>query len=159
VVLEMEKVKWTARILALAVLALAAWWLGQRLFLTEELRLKRLIATMERAVEQPNFLRLADAIASDYNDDWGLDKSALLLAVRNYRQRYDAFVVHIHDLAIEVAPDRQHAQAVLIARVLAGSKTADPETELLTERLRLFFRKTDDGWKLTRAESPELKFE
>lgn len=32
------------------------------------------------------------------------------------------------------------------------------ETELSAERVRLFFRKTDNGWKLIRIESPELRF-
>jgi ketosteroid isomerase-like protein len=43
--------------------------------------------------------------------------------------------------------------------VLAKQKGAAAETEVRAERFRLFFRKSDDGWKLVRTESPELKFD
>lgn len=151
--------KWIQRILLVAVAAGLVWWLWQRVFVSDETRIQRLIAGMESAVEQGNLLRLEGAIAGDYSDDFGLDKSSLLAVVRSFRQQYDALFIHVADLSVTVEPDGQRAQAVFIAKVLAKARGATTETEVRAERLRLFFRKTDDGWKLTRIESPELKFE
>jgi ketosteroid isomerase-like protein len=151
--------KWIGRIFILAVVALLAVWLWQRLFVSEETRVKTLIASMERAVQTGNFVRLADGIAGDYRDDRGLDKPTLLAYVRAARAQYQSLFIHITDLTIELADDRQQAHAVLIARVLASPRAGAAQTELFTERFRLHFRKTDQGWKLVRAESPELKFD
>jgi ketosteroid isomerase-like protein len=159
VALEVETMKWIARILLAAALVGFVWWLWQRVFVTDEMRIKRQIALMTSAVEQGNLLRLEGAIAGDYSDDFGLDKSSLLAAARSFRAQYDALFIHISDLTVTVEPDRQKGQAVFIAKVLAKQKGAAAETEVRAERFRLFFRKSDDGWKLVRTESPELKFD
>jgi ketosteroid isomerase-like protein len=155
----MEAMKWAPRILLVAAVAGLAWWLWQRVFVTDETRVKRQIAAMESAVEAGNLLNLEGAIAGDYSDDFGLDKSSLLGAVRSFRQQYDALFIHIQDMTVTIEPDHQKAQALFIAKVLAKAKGETAETEVRAERLRLFFHKTNDGWKLTRLESPELKFD
>lgn len=132
------------------------WQAGQRLFITDETRIKRLIGTMETAVEKNKIIALADCIAGDYSDDHGLDKASLLGAVRGVRMQYEALFIHIADMVIEVTPET--AQATLVAKVLTR-RAGGGETELNAERVRLFFRQTDDGWKLIRIESPELKFD
>lgn len=151
--------KWIMRILLAVALAGMVWWLWQRAFVTDETRVKRQIALMTSAVEKGNLLRLEGAIAGDYGDEFGLDKSSLLGAVRSFRTQYDALFIHISDLTVIVEPDHQRAQAVFIAKALAQQKGSTAETEVRVERLRLFFRKSDDGWKLIRTESPELKFD
>jgi hypothetical protein len=150
--------KWLARFLVAAVLAGLLWWLWQRVFVTDETRVKRQIAMMAHAVEQGNLLRLEGGIASDYSDDFGLDKSSLLGAVRSFRSQYDAILIFISDLKVTVEPGGQQAQAVFIGKVLAKAKGSLTESEMRNDRFRLFFRKTDQGWKMYRAESPELKF-
>lgn len=151
--------KWMLRILLVAALAGMIWWLWQRVFVTDETRVKRQIALMTGAVEKSNLLRLEGAIAGDYSDEFGLDKSSLLGAVRSFRAQYDALFIHLSDLTVTVEPDHQKAQAIFIAKVLAKQKGGTTETEVRAERFQLFFRKTDDGWKLVRTESPELKFD
>ena len=47
---------------------------------------------------------------------------------------------------------------VFIAKIVARAK-GTTDAELRTDRYRLQFRKTEQGWKLYRAESPELKFD
>jgi ketosteroid isomerase-like protein len=155
----MEMMKWLGRILALMAITGVGWWLWQRVFVTEETRIRQLISRMEQAVERNNLLKLQAAIAQDYSDDFGLDKSTLLGAVRAFRQQYDRMFIHISDLTITVAPDKQTAQAILIAKVLATTRSSVGETEVRAERFRLFFRKTDEGWKMIRAETPQLRFD
>lgn len=151
--------RWSLRIVALGLLVAGLWFLARLLWAGEQTRIKRRIAAMERAVEQGNLLRLEGGIAADYSDDWGLDKSRLLAAAHSYRQHYESLFIHISDLKVEVEGDRQNARAVLIAKVAAKPRGSGQETELFADRFRLYFRKGEQGWRLTRIESPELKFD
>ena len=150
--------KWLKWVTVAGVTTFVAWQAWQRLFVTDETRVRRLIGTMETAVEKNKIVTLADCIAGDYSDDRGLDKATLLGAVRSVRMQYETLFIHIADMVIEVAPDSPTAQATLVAKVLTR-RAGGGETELNAERVRLFFRQTDAGWKLIRIESPELKFD
>ena len=151
--------KWLVRIAVIGIAAFVLWQVWQRVFVTDETRIKKQIAVMESAVEKGKLLQLADAVAADYSDDWGMDKSTLLGGVSSFRSQYDAIFIHLSDLAVTGDSDHQKAQAVFIAKVLAKAKGSLSESEVRSERFRLYFRKNDAGWKLIRAESPELKFD
>jgi ketosteroid isomerase-like protein len=151
--------KWLARIAGIAVLILAGWWLWQKIFVTDEQRVQRQISSMARAVETGNLLKLEAGLAQDYSDDFGFDKSTVLGAVRAFRAQHDEILIFITDLKITIEPDHQQAQAVFIAKILAKAKGSLGDSELRTDRFRLAFRKTDQGWQMTRAESPQLKFD
>ena len=151
--------KWLLRIISLGLVVVGMWQLWERVFISDETRISRLIGTMARAVEKGNILKLSDAIANDYENDHGLDKGTLLALIRAFRAQSEAVFIYISDKKIEVIPSgARKAQAVIVAKVLSKTKGGG-QTELNAERIRLFFRKTDDGWKLCRTESPELKFD
>jgi ketosteroid isomerase-like protein len=156
---EVETMKWMLRIVVVAFVGFLLWRAWQWLFVTDEMRVKGQISVMTSAVEHGDVIRLSDALASDYSDDLGMDKSMLLGGVRSFRAQYDAVFIHLSDLTVTIDPDQQKAQAVFIAKVLAKAKGSLSETKVREDRFRLYFRKTDDGWKLTRTESPQLKFE
>ena len=151
--------KWLMRLAGVALMVLLSWWLWQKIFVTDEQRIQRVISSMTRAVESGNLLKLESNIAQDYSDDFGFDKSTLLGGVRTFRVQYDGVLILISDLKITIEPDHQTAQAVFIAKILAKSKGSLADSELRTDRFRLAFRKTDQGWQMTRAESPQLKFD
>ena len=151
--------KWLKLILAVVVLGLLTRWAWQHYFITDETRIKRLLATATTAVETGNLIKLENVIAYDYSDDFGFDKSTLIGGVRSFRAEYDAIFIHLADLKITVEPDHTKSQAIFIAKVLAKSKGGAAQTEIRADRYRLFFRKTDQGWKLIRAETPQLKFD
>jgi hypothetical protein len=151
--------KWLLRIALVGIAAFALWQVWQRVFVTDETRVKKQIGVMVSAVEKGKLLQLSDAVAADYSDDWGADKSMLLGGVSSFRSQYDAIFIHLSDLTVTVDSDHQKAQAVFIAKVLAKAKGSLSESEVRAERFRLYFRKNDAGWKLIRAESPELKFD
>jgi hypothetical protein len=155
----MEAMKWILRIGVIGIAAFVLWQVWQRVFVTDETRVKKQIVIMESAVEKGKLLSLSDAIAADYSDDWGADKSMLLGGVSSFRSQYDAIFIHLSDLTVTVDPDHQKAQAVFIAKILAKAKGSLTESEVRSERFRLYFRKEDAGWKLIRAESPQLKFD
>ena len=151
--------KWLLRIAVVVVAVFVLWQVGQRVFVTDETRVRRQISTMVSATEKGDVLRLSDALAGDYSDDWGMDKSMLIGAVHSYRAQYDALFIHLSDLTVTIEPDHQRAQAVFIAKVIAKAKANLTESEVRADRFRLYFRKNDSGWKLIRVESPELKFD
>jgi hypothetical protein len=155
----MEAMKWLIRIVIFGALVLMGWWLWQRVFVTDEQRIQRQISSMARAVETGNLLKLEAGIAQDYSDDFGFDKSTILAAVRSFRAQHDAILILISDEKITVEPDHQNAHAVFIAKILAKAKGSLADSELRADRFRLSFRKTDQGWQMTRAESPQLKFD
>jgi len=151
--------KWLGRFVLLIALAGLGWWAWQRIFVTDEQRVKRQLSAMARAVETGNLLKLEDSIAQDYTDDFGFDKSTILGGVRSFRAQYDALLILITELTVEIEPSHQKAQAVFIVKVLAKAKGSLSETEVRADRYRVHFHKTDAGWKMTRAESPQLKFD
>lgn len=151
--------KWVLRIAVAAIAAFALWRAYQWLFVTDEMRIQRQISVMAGAVEKGDPVRLSNALASDYTDDWGLDKSTLLGSVHSYRTQYDPVFIHISDLTVTVDPDHQKAQAVFIAKILAKARGSVSDSEAREDRFRLYFRKNDSLWELIRAESPELKFD
>ena len=151
--------KWILRVAMVGIAAFVLWQVWQRVFVTDETRVKKQIAVMVNSVEKGKLLQLSDAVAADYSDDFGMDKSMLLGGVSSFRSQYDAIFIHLSDLTVTVDPDHQKAQAVFIAKVLAKAKGSLSESEIRSERFRLYFRKNDSTWKLIRVESPELKFD
>jgi hypothetical protein len=151
--------KWMLRIAVAAFVAFALWRAYQWLFVTDEMQIERQISVMASAVEKGDLVRLSNALASDYTDDRGLDKSTLLGAVRSYRTQYDPIFIHISDLTVTVDPDHQKAQAVFIAKIIAKARGSVSNSDAREDRFRLYFRKNDSVWELIRAESPELKFD
>ena len=151
--------KWMLRIAVAAIVAFALWQAWEWVFVTDEMRIQRQISVMAGAVEKGDLVRLSNALASDYSDDWGLDKSTLLGAVHSYRTQYDPVFIHISDLTVTVDPDHQKAQAVFIAKIIAKARGSVSDSEAREDRFRLYFRKNDSVWELIRAESPELKFD
>jgi hypothetical protein len=151
--------KWLWRVVMVGVAALIIWQVWQRVFVTDEMRVKKQIAVMTSAVERGNLLRLSDVVAADYSDDVGMDKSTLLVEVRAFRSPYDSLSIHLSELTITVDPDHQKAHAEFIAKVIAKSKGGSSDNEVRGGQMRLFFRKEDAGWELIRAESPEAKFD
>ena len=151
--------KWLKLVLVIVLAGFLGRAVWQRYFVSEETRIKRVIARGEQAVEEGNLLKLEGVLTADYSDQYGLDKSSALGAVRQFRTQYPSVFIHISDLAITVGDDRQTAQATLIARVLAGPAEDPAATEIRNERLRVHLRQTDQGWKVFRVETPELKFD
>ena len=148
--------RWFIRLVIVTGVVVAGCWLWNHFLIPDETRIRRLITTMKDAVIQHNLLRLSDAVAQDYSDDFGLDKSALLGVARSFREQYDELIIEIPELAVAVEADHRTAHAAM--RVHAyGHRKNGGESEPVDDQLRLFFRKTDDGWKLTRIEAPELK--
>jgi hypothetical protein len=143
--------------LALAGLLAGGWLWWRHVYCSDPARIKRLIARMERAVEQGNLLKLEGAIAQDYADEYGLDKSTLLATVRTYRQQYESVLIDLREFQLMVEPDSHAATAEFVARVAAKMQAGQTEPEVQDLRARLWFRKTNDSWQMRRAECADVK--
>ena len=151
--------KWFGRWLLIGALAAGGWWLWQWLFVTDAQRVQRQLSAMAGAVEAGHWIQLDNNIANEYSDDFGFDKATVIIALRAFRAQYAAILILITNLKVEVAVDHQQAQAVFIAKILAKAQGSLSDSEVRADRYRVSFRRTADGWKLTRVESPQLKFD
>jgi ketosteroid isomerase-like protein len=145
----------TIAILVAASAAVAALFWAKNYF-SDEARVARLVKKMARAVEDAAPLALAECIAADYEDVYGLDKQSLVLAVQGYRRQFAALKISIQQLKISVENDR--ADAHFLAKATATSRGEGSETSLFADHFHLTFRQTPDGWKLSRTEGPDIKF-
>ena len=151
--------KWLKYAVGLVVLVLLAWWVREKFFISDETRVRRQLAVMTKAVQGSGMLTLEGCIATDYRDDHGLERSTLIMAIRTYRMQYERLLIFLSELTVEMQPDGQTAKVAFIAKVLAQPRGGLIDSEMFTDRFRVYFRKTDGRWLMYRAESPELKFE
>jgi hypothetical protein len=134
------------------------WQAVSNLFATDEKLIRQLIATMKHAVERNKILTLNDCIASNYSDEHGLDKQSLLGAIRVMRSHYNVMFIKLSDMKVEVNAADKTARAEFTASVIAHRAGEGAKLTTDADHVRLFFRKADDGWKLVRAEYPEMEF-
>jgi hypothetical protein len=153
---------WFVRILLACAVALFAWLAYDRFFVSDQVRVRRVLFSAQRAVETGNVPKLSDALTQDYSDEWGMDKTMLLAEVRMIRQMFPNIRISISELKIKT--DGDEAEAVLIAVASATDKNGR-QTELteqlraqVGDRFRVRFVKTQDGWKMRRVESIKLVF-
>jgi hypothetical protein len=144
---------------AIAAVALTSWWIKERFFVTDEMRVKRLVSDMAKFVEKAAITSLGETITEDYTSDQASDKTTLLNAIRIFRLQYAQMFIYIADQAVIVSPDAEGAEVTLVAKVIAKPRGGGADTEFHAERVRLFFRKTDAGWQMYRTESPKLNFD
>ena len=153
---------WFVRILLACAVALFAWLVYDRFFVSDQVRVRRVLFSAQRAVETGNLPKLSDALTQNYSDEWGMDKTMLLAEVRMIRQMFPNIRISISELNIKT--DGDEAEAVLIAVASATDKNGR-QTELteqlraqVGDRFRVRFVKTQDGWKIRRVESIKLVF-
>jgi len=151
--------KWLLWLAIAAALAWAGWRIKERFFVSDEMRVKRLVSGMATMVEKAEIKSLGDAITEDYTGDQAPDKTTLLNAIRLVRLQYQQMFIYLSDEVVNIAPDALTAEVTLVAKVIAKPRGGGGDVEFNGDRIRLFLRKTDDGWKLTRTESPKLNFD
>ena len=132
--------KWLLRIVVAAIAAFVLWQVWQRVFVTDETRVRREISAMVSATEKGDVLRLSDALAGDYSDDWGMDKSMLIGAVHGYRGLVRELIAELkRELKVRHLPVvATGGYAGLIAARLPEISVVEPNLTL--EGLRLVWR-------------------
>ncbi len=139
--------RWLLYILAAWAFFALAWWVCERLLMTDEKRVLLQIETLRQTAESGSLFGLEAAVASDYRDDWGNDRRTLLFSIRSLRQHYHDFGIHITGRTlVRVAGDT--ATADLRARV-TGRGEDDTRLEGANGDYHLTFGRLDKEWKLT----------
>jgi SnoaL-like domain len=138
--------RWLIYLAAALAFFVLAWWISERLLMTEEKRVLLQIESLRKAAESGNLLALQEAIASDYHDDRDNDRSTLLFAVRALHQRYRDLQIRLGRAVIHVTGET--ATADLYARV-TGFSEDDARLERESGDYRLSFRRVEKAWKLT----------
>ncbi len=75
-------------------------------WISDEVRIERLIGKGAEAVADRSVFRVGNLVATDYSDAMGFDKSALLGAAQQIFQTFDKIDVTIEDIAFERAPEK-----------------------------------------------------
>lgn len=65
------------------------------LFISEQMRVVKIIKRGKKAIEQENRSELLAIISKDYLDDWGHNYEKLIESIDNYFQRYEDIKVQI----------------------------------------------------------------
>ncbi len=155
-----KTLKWLGVVVALL---LVGWWLWARYGVTEEKRVRKVIAKMQEAVERGGRAKMAlgleGCIAQDFADRVGLNKTMLIEALIGYRSQFDSVNIDISDLTITVttaptANDFPTAEAKFAARLI-GNKSG--QNDQYSDRFRLTFKKSDLGWQMTNAEGEQTR--
>ncbi len=151
--------------LVIAISAVVGWWLWSHYGISEEARVRRVIAKMQQLIERGEGLKLSwglnDCIAHDYSDPWGMNKGTLVQAILGYRSQYEEVTIYITDLKIQVnpvsTPGGEIAEATFAVRVVGRAKSNASDSvlpaEQYSEQYHLTLRKSDIGWQMTSAES------
>lgn len=135
----------------------------------DEMKLKRAILRVaeqaeKSAPESPIFAAgRADGIAGSFVETpefeiTGVEipstiaRGELRAQIYYFRENLDRLEIRIDDVSAAIAPDHLSATQTFTARVTASGRAAE---ESGVREVRIFWAKTDEGWKIRRIEASE----
>jgi len=139
----------------IAVAAVAAWYVVASVLNSDEAKIKRVIRGGAKALNEQNVMLFMAFISKDYRDGYGNANREIL------RQNVTAMIKLVKPGSLKVTsinvdvPEADRATATFFAHgEIAPSVPA--EVQLLSQthaaqRLRLTFRREQDGWRVTSA--------
>ena len=86
-------------------------------WISEEVRVHRLIKRGVKATENRSVFQVGNLLASDYSDAMGFDRSTILGVARDLFQNFDKIEVEIKDIDFEQPPEPSDNDQENIARV------------------------------------------
>lgn len=146
----------------LLMAAVVVYFVIKNCLMNDEMRVKKLLTSFERAAEAENLLKCMSYISRDYSDDSGFDYSDGMVLGKQIFDTYDDIFIHVKGLKIEVKDDE--AQAEFVATAFA-TRTDTQQKENLLERRRgsdrfvVDLRKEDNRWKILSSRVPRYIFE
>jgi hypothetical protein len=139
--------KWILVIAGAWVFLLLTLWLFEYALMTEEKRVVRRVEELRLAAETGKMMKLSDYIASDYRDDYDMDKRSVLGAISGLRREYSDLSLHIERASARVKEGE--AEADVRGRAVNRMELIERGDFILS------FRKIDKQWKLTRLAKKE----
>lgn len=139
--------KWILVIAGAWVFLLLTLWLFEYALMTEEKRVLRRVEELRLAAETGKMMKLSDYIASDYRDDYDMDKRGVLGAISGLRREYPDLSLHIERASVRVKEGE--AEADVRGRAVNRMELIERGEFVLS------FRKIDKEWKLIRLAKKE----
>lgn len=139
----------------------AGYFVAKKWPVSEETRVRKVIASFERAAEAENLRECMSHISRDYSDEMGFDYRSAMFLGKDIFNTYDDIFIHVKGLKIEVKD--KLAKATFVATVFATRSGTQQREDMLRERgsdrFIVSFRKEEGGWKVWSCEVPGYTFE
>ncbi len=125
---------------------------------SEQDRVKKVIATVQKAAEEKDIRRIIDSLSKSYRDPEGNDYNSIKGLLLAYFFRHQKIHVFIPDIAVNIEDFR--ARAVFQAVLTGGSKT-EAVTDIFPESMGIYefdvsFVKESGAWKVASAQWARL---
>lgn len=140
-------------IIIVGFLAIAVYWAVQ-VFTTDRQRVERLVGRLVGRLEARDGAGLCQYLTEDYKDNNGHTRGSLRGVLSRGLAYFSSIEVTVRDLRVEVEEgDPKTAIAEFDAQVRAYRREQpDRWPGDHRSRVRLYCRKTDDGWRVEEAE-------
>ncbi len=133
--------------LFIIIFLVVAFIVVQNIWTSEESRVKKVISSIERAVERKDVAGCMWHIAGDYSDDLGMDYQGVAFFLKNIFETANNLSVHIKDMRMDVKG--RETQVSFVADIRVAGRY---ENEAGTSRFNVSLRKDANMWKVYRVE-------
>src|SRR4030042_296508 len=104
--------------------AIGCFFLVRHLLVTDEARIRRVIYQGKAAIEKKDIEGVLEQVSREYQDDYGLNKVAIMMLFQRLFKEFDAIDIHIAELRIEIDEKKQgHAFLLTWATARTEDKT------------------------------------
>lgn len=146
-------------IAVLAALIVGFWWAANTWLLTDGQKIERVIEKGRRGMECGSIFAVRGVLASNYQNEEGLDAAMTLRALADFFQNTENRSIAVNHSAIDVEEGTGRASATVAATVRcdAGGGAAGflgPGTGRIERTLRVRLELTEEtgGWKISYSE-------
>jgi ketosteroid isomerase-like protein len=110
--------------ICLILVAIGCYFLVSHLLLTDEARIRQVIYRGKAAIEKKDIDGVMAQVSREYQDDYGLNKIAIMVVFQRVFHEFEAISIHVEELRIEIN-ERKQGQAFLLtwATVQTQDKT------------------------------------
>ena len=134
--------------------AIGCFFLLKHILITDEARIKRVIYQGKTAVEQEDIEGVMKQVSRAYQDDYGLNKFAIMALFQRVFKEFDAITIHVEEMRVEIN-EKKEGKATLLTWVTIQ---AQDETRYIVgssqEPCRVTFTLVKEGgrWRVIKAE-------
>ena len=141
-------------VLSVIVAALVGWFVYERFVVSDEKRVRRVLADAEQALEKHDAVGFSDCLAPDYTDAWGNGAGEVRGIALEGMREFETIEVNPTDVVVEVNGESATIVFYPVCKFSSpngGSFDVDKEI-LKGNLLKLTLKKKDRWWRITRTE-------
>jgi hypothetical protein len=113
-----------ARNVVIVLAAIGCFFLFKHLLVSDETRIKRVIYQGKEAVEKKDIEGVLEQVSRSYQDDYGLNKVAIMALFQRVFHQFDAINIRIEEMQITISENKQGRATMLTwATARAQDKT------------------------------------